>query len=282
MQFEMNRIENAVFGGERPLYASHDLEVDNVTFLEGESAIKESSKLIVKNSRFEGRYPLWCCTDTMVKGCHFTEDARAAIWYSADLEMADCKVVAPKMFREMDRLKLRNCYFTNADETLWDCRGVELEDCRFEDAKYIFFRCSDVRALRLNISGRYAFQYARNVEIRDSILETKDSFWEARDITIYDSTISGEYVGWYSRNLRLVRCHIAGTQPLCYAEGLVLEDCTMDADADLAFEYSSVHATIKGNVTSVKNPRSGHIHADSYSRIILDDNMKAPGDCVID
>ena len=282
MQFEMNRIENAVFGGERPLYASHDLEVDNVTFLEGESAIKESSKLMVTNCRFEGRYPLWCCTDTMVNGCHFTEDARAAIWYSANLEMADCKVVAPKMFREMDRLKLRNCYFTNADETLWDCRGVELEDCRFENAKYIFFRCSDVRASRLNISGRYAFQYARNVEIRDSVLETKDSFWEARDITIYDSTISGEYVGWYSRNLRLVRCQIAGTQPLCYAEGLVLEDCTMDADADLAFEYSSVHATIKGNVTSVKNPRSGHIHADSYSQIILDDNMKAPGDCVID
>ena len=101
-------------------------------------------------------------------------------------------------------------------------------------------------------------------------------------MTIYDSTISGEYVGWYSRNLRLVRCHIAGTQPLCYAQNLVLEDCTMAPDADLAFEYSTVHATIRGNVTSVKNPRSGHIHADSYTQIILDGNIKAPGDCVID
>ena len=278
----MDRIENAVYGGERPLYANRDLAIDNVTFQEGESAVKECRNLLVTNCRFEGKYPLWCCTNTLVKGCHFTEGARAAIWYSADMEMSGCKVIAPKMFREMDGLRLKECYFTDSDETLWDCRGVELEDCRFEEAKYIFMRCSDVKANRINVEGRYAFQYARNVEIHDSILETKDSFWEASDVTIYDSTISGEYIGWYSRNLRLVRCHIAGTQPLCYAEGLVLEDCTMDADADLAFEYSDVQATIKGNVTSVKNPRSGHIHADSYSQIILDQNIKAPGNCVID
>ncbi len=278
----MDKISNEVYGGERPLYASHDLAIDKVTFLEGESAVKECRNLQVTDCRFEGKYPLWCCTNTIVSGCHFTETARAAIWYSQDMSMSGCKVIAPKMFREMDGLKLKECYFTTAEETLWDCRGVDIEDCRFDEAMYIFMRCSDVKASRMNVSGRYAFQYARNVEIHDSILETKDSFWEAENVTIYDSTISGEYVGWYSKNLRLVRCHIAGTQPLCYATGLVLEDCTMDADADLAFEYSDVHATVRGNITSVKNPRSGHIHADSYSQIILDDNIKAPGDCVID
>lgn len=35
-------------------------------------------------------------------------------------------------------------------------------------------------------------------------------------------------------------------------------------------------------VTSVKNPASGHIVADSIGEIILDSNIKAPADCVID
>ena len=99
---------------------------------------------------------------------------------------------------------------------------------------------------------------------------------------MYDSVIDGEYLGWHSRNLRLVRCHIGGTQPLCYVDGLVLEDCTFAPDANLALEYSNVQATIKGHVVSIKNPRSGHIRVDSVGEIIIDQNMKAPGDCKIE
>ena len=121
----------------------------------------------------------------------------------------------------------------------------------------------------------------RNVEIRDSVLNSKDSFWEAENVEIYDSVINGEYLAWYSMNVRLVRCHITETQPLCYCDNLVLEDCTFGADSDLAFEYSTVEATVKGHVASIKNPRSGHIHCGSIGEIILDGNIKAPGDCVI-
>lgn len=64
-------------------------------------------------------------------------------------------------------------------------------------------------------------------------------------MTIYDSELNGEYLGWHSRNLRLVNCHISGEQPLCYAENLVLENCTFDPACDRAFEYSFVNATIK-------------------------------------
>ena len=113
------------------------------------------------------------------------------------------------------------------------------------------------------------------------MLITKDAFWEAENVTVYDSVINGEYLGWYSRGLRLVRCRIGGTQPLCYAEDLVLEDCTFEPDADLAFEYSTVKADIRGAIVSVKNPRSGKIVADSIGEIILDENIKAPGDCKI-
>lgn len=84
---------------------------------------------------------------------------------------------------------------------------------------------------------------------------------------MYDSVVDGEYLGWHSRNLRLVNCRISGTQALCYAENLVLENCTFGEDADLCFEYSSVQAEIKGRVHSVKNPRSGRIVAEEYGRL---------------
>ena len=100
-------------------------------------------------------------------------------------------------------------------------------------------------------------------------------------MTVYDSTIIGEYLGWHSKNLRLVNCRISGTQPLCYAEGLVLENCTFDPDADLAFEESTLDATINGIVTSVKTPTSGRIIADGYGEIILDSNIRQPADCQI-
>ena len=51
--------------------------------------------------------------------------------------------------------------------------------------------------------------------------------------------------------------------------------------SDLAFEYSSVQATVNGHIVSVKNPRSGFIKAGSIGEVILDENIKAPGNCEI-
>ena len=92
----------------------------------------------------------------------------------------------------------------------------------------------------------------------------------------------GEYLGWHSNNLRLVRCKISGTQPLCYARNLILEDCTFEADCDLAFEESTLDATVNSVITSVKNPSSGIIRAKGYGEIIIDANIKAPADCKIE
>ena len=117
------------------------------------------------------------------------------------------------------------------------------------------------------------------MEIRNAIINSKDAFWNTEHVTVYDSELNGEYLGWHSHNLRLVNCQISGTQPLCYAHDLVMENCVMADDADLCFEYSSINATIKSPVHSVKNPRSGSITAESYGKIILDENIKAPGNC---
>ena len=102
------------------------------------------------------------------------------------------------------------------------------------------------------------------------------------NVTIYDSELNGEYLGWHSKNLRLVNCHISGEQPLCYAEDLVLENCTFDPSCDRAFEYSTLNADIRGAIANIKNPTSGRIIADSIGSITLDENIKAPANCVIE
>ena len=277
----MNHIENKEFGGERPLYASHNLHLNNVTIHAGESALKECSNIVCENCRFEGKYPLWNTIDFKVHHCLFTEGGRAALWYSENLEMTDTLVEAPKMFRDMKNLHLNRVQLPNAQETLWNCQGIRLENIKADKADYIMMHCSDIEIDHLVLNGNYSFQYSKNIVIRNSILNTKDAFWETDNCTVYDSEINGEYLAWNSRNLRLVRCHITGTQPLCYCDGLILEDCTFGDDADLALEYSSVEGNIIGHVISIKNPRTGHFTVDSVGEIIIDENIKAPADCEI-
>lgn len=58
----MKVISNAEFGGERPLFESHDLRLENVIIRAGESAIKQCSNIEAVDCRFEGNYPSGTCT----------------------------------------------------------------------------------------------------------------------------------------------------------------------------------------------------------------------------
>lgn len=278
----MEIIRNKEFGGERPLFASHDLQLENVTFHAGESALKCCTDIVARDCRFEGKYPFWHVKGFEVDHCVFTPGARAALWYSSGLRMTDTQVDAPKMFREMDGVDLERVNIPDAQETLWHCRNVRLRDVDVRNADYLFMHSENIDIDRYRQEGNYSFQYCRNVVIRNAEIHSKDAFWNTENVTVYDSTLSGEYLGWHSRGLRLVRCRIAGTQPLCYCEGLVLEDCTFDADADLAFEDSDVRATIMSPVTSIKNPRTGSIILPSVGELILDANILPPADCKIE
>lgn len=275
----MEEIRNKEYGGERPLFASHNLYLENVTIHAGESALKECSNIEAVNCRFEGKYPFWHVDGFVVRKCLFTEGARAALWYSRDLEMTDTRVDAPKMFREMDGIRLENVQIPDAQETLWHCKNVELKNVEVAHADYLFMHSENIRIENYRQQGNYSFQYCKNVEIRNAVIDSKDAFWNTENVTVYDSELEGEYLGWHSRNLRLVNCKISGTQPLCYAHNLVMDNCVMADDCDLSFEYSSVQATVKSPIHSVKNPRTGSITAESYGEIILDENIKAPADC---
>ena len=278
----MTSLKNTEFGGERPLFASHHLHLQNVTIHAGESALKECSDITAEHCRFEGKYPFWHVRGFTISDCLFTEGARAALWYSQQLRMSDTLVEAPKMFREMDDLHLERVRLPNAAETLWFCRGIELRDVDVSNGDYIFLHSSNIRIDRYRQLGNYSFQYCRDVEIRNAEIHSKDAFWNSENVTVYDSLLDGEYLGWHSRNLRLVNCRIAGTQPLCYAENLIMENCTMSEDCDLAFEYSTLQADIRSRVTSVKNPADGSIRAESIGELILDEHCKNPGACRIE
>lgn len=277
----MKKIENKEFEGERPLYQSHDLHIDHVTIHKGESSIKECSNILATNCQFEGKYVFWETYGFKVKDCLFTEGARSSLWYSKDVEMTDCRVEAPKMFRRMQGIKLNNVQILNGQETLWDCSDIELQNVEINGADYLGMHAENVKADHYHQEGNYAFQYGKNICITNSLLNSKDAFWEAENITLIDCEINGEYLGWYSKNLHLIRCKVTGTQPLCYCENLIMEDCTLGDDADLAFEYSTIEATLNGHVVSIKNPTSGTILADSIGEIIIDENCKAPANCSI-
>lgn len=271
----MTDIINEEFGGERPLFGRHGLRLEGVTIHAGESALKCCSDIEAVNCRFEGKYPFWHTDGFEVKNCVFTPGARAALWYSRNCRMIDTQVDAPKMFREMDGIVLRNVRIPDGQETLWHCSNVDIDNVSIEKADYLFMHSRNIKIDRWRQQGNYSFQYCRNVEIRNAVIDSKDAFWGTENVTIYDSELTGEYLGWHSHRLRLVRCKISGTQPLCYCHDLIVEDCIFDPDCDLAFEDSEVNATVLSPITSVKNPRRGVIRAKSIGEIIIDEHSKA-------
>ena len=278
---ETQIIKDEEFGGERPLFASHGLRLINVTVHAGESALKECSDIDAIKCCFEGKYPFWHVDRFNISDCIFTPGARAALWYSNNLHMTNTLVEAPKMFREMDGIHLQNVKIPDAQETLWHCRNIHINNVEVANADYLFFHSDNIVIDNYRQQGNYSFQYCRDVQIRNAHIDSKDAFWNTVNVTVYDSELHGEYLGWHSENLRLVRCHISGTQPLCYCKNLIMEDCTLAPDADLAFEESTLCADIRSHVTSVKNPTSGTIKALGYDEIIIDKNIRQPADCKI-
>lgn len=278
----MELIQNKEFGGERPLFASHDLHLDNVVIREGESGIKECSNIIATNCRFEGNYPFWHVHGFTIEDCYFAVGGRSALWYCDGLKMRRTVIDAPKMFREMHGIEIEDVEINDADETFWKCSAIRVRNLRLQGGTYPFMLSSNIYVDGLESDSKYVFQYVRNAEIHNAKITTKDAFWEVENVTIYDSELHGEYLGWHSRNLRLVNCHISGEQPLCYAHDLVLENCTFDPACDRAFEYSTLKADIRGSITNIKNPMSGRITADAIGSVTIDENIKAPADCLIE
>lgn len=278
----MDTISNKNFRGERPLFGSHDLILDNITITDGESGIKCCQNLECHHSKFYGKYPWWHVDKSIITDSYFAPESRSAIWYSNDMSMKDSVIDGPKFFREMKNLELENVIINDADETFWKLDGIKIRNVELHKGTYPFMFSKNIYIDGLTSDAKYIFQYCQNVEVHHAKITTKDSFWECNNVTVYDSELNGEYLAWHSQNIRLVRCHITGEQPLCYMDKVILEDCTFDVECDRAFEdCSGIDASIKGSLTNIKNPISGRIIADKIGSVTIDKYVKAPNSCKI-
>lgn len=269
----MKEYINLILDEERALYNVHNAKIEDCVFdgpADGESALKECGQLEVNNCKFMLRYPLWHVSNAVISECDMSDTCRAALWYDKNVKIKNSKLGGIKALRECDNSYIDGCEI-NSSEFGWICRDTEIVNSSLV-SEYPFFNCRNLKIDNFKMTGKYSFQYVENVMISNSYLDTKDAFWHGKNITVTDSVIKGEYLAWYSEDIKFVRCKIIGTQPLCYAKGLVLEDCEM-VDCDLAFERSEVNAKIKGDIMSVKDPIRGRIEADSIGEIILDDYM---------
>jgi len=269
----MDLIENKTFDSERALYNIRDTIVKDCTFAgpaDGESVLKETRNIIVDGCTFSLRYPVWHARKYELRNSRLDEKTRAPLWYSDGGIIENTEIRGIKALRECNGTVIRKCMI-DSSEFGWKTNDTCISDSSII-SEYIFLDAKNIELDHIGFKGKYSFQYVENMVIRNSELDTKDAFWHSKNVTVIDSVVKGEYLAWFSEGLTLVRCRIIGTQPLCYCRDLRLIDCEME-NCDLSFEYSDVEAEIKGNIDSVKNPRSGRIIADSIGNVIYEDSI---------
>ena len=275
----MELIQNHMLDQERALYGSKNLKVEHCSFdgpADGESAIKECQDIQISDSFFNLRYPFWHDKRVEIQNCEMSELCRAALWYSDDVTIADSKLHGIKALRECGNVAMRGCDVIST-EFGWFTRGISMTDCTVQ-GEYFMLRSDHLNFNKVQLKGKYSFQYIEDSVFEDCYLDTKDAFWHAKNVTVRNSVVKGEYLAWYCENVTFENCKIIGTQPLCYCKGLKLINCEM-IDADLCFEKSEVEATLTNPVISIKNPLSGHIYVPSVGEVIFDDES-AKGEVV--
>ena len=275
----MDIIKQKKFTGERALFFGRNLRLVDCTFFDGESPLKHSENIALENCSFEWKYPVWYSKHIRIENSAFLETARAGIWYTEDIELKNCNILAPKNFRRASNITLENVTLPNASETLWACKNIKIRQAKAR-GDYLAMNSENMEVEGLDLDGNYAFDGAKNVVIRSSRLATKDAFWNSENVTVYDSEIRGEYLGWNSKNLMFVNCTIESLQGLCYIENLVMKNCRLK-NTTLAFEYSTVEADVEGEIDSVLNPSGGRIVADKIGELILQKDRIDPEKTVI-
>ncbi len=270
----METIKNKNLTGERALFASDGLNIEQCIFENGESPLKESGNLNISQSIFKWKYPLWYAHDVKVANSTFMETARSGIWYTRNIDIVNSVIEAPKTFRRSSNIALSNVTLPLAQETLWQCDDIRLENVTAR-GDYFAMNSTDITAANLKLTGNYSFDGCTNVTVENSTLLSKDAFWNCENVTVKNSTIIGEYLGWNSKNLTFIDCTISSLQGLCYIENLKMVNCKL-LDTTLALEYSSVDIEVEGMIESVVNPISGIIRCQGIKELIMDESKIDP------
>ena len=276
---ERKEIHQEYLTGERALFQGNNLNIYDTIFDDGESPLKESHDISLYGSMFKWKYPLWYSKNIYTENCSWFDMARAGVWYTDNMTVKNALIEAPKNFRRCDGLVFDNVTLTNAEETLWSCKNVEMNNVTAR-GNYFAMNSENMKLNNFQLVGNYSFDGCKNVEIHNSKLMSKDACWNTDNVTVYDSVISGEYLGWNAKNLTLINCTIESLQGMCYIENLVMKDCRL-VNTTLAFEYSSVDVSIIGGIDSVMNPKEGTIKADFIKELILDKDKIDPSKTTI-
>ena len=272
---EATVVEGGTYDEERAFYGAVNYRVNDATFAgpaDGESAFKETLNVTVNRCNFALRYPFWHASELRIADSVMEETCRAPLWYCHGVDVRACRMLGTKALRECECARFSACNISS-DEFGWRSRTVILENCEIKGA-YFLLEAKGAQMQKCDFSGKYSFQYAEDCIIEDSVLDTKDALWHAKNVTVRNCELRGEYLGWYCENVTFTNCRIIGTQPFCYCKDLTLYDCEM-IDCDLAFERSTVKATVTTHIDSVKNPLGGYISAPSIGEIIRDSDKYA-------
>ena len=104
----VENIAGKVLTGERALFKGEDLNIYETIFEDGESPLKESRNINLKNSMFRWKYPLWYAKNVNVRECTWFETARSGVWYTENISVEDSMIEAPKNFRRCREVSLKN------------------------------------------------------------------------------------------------------------------------------------------------------------------------------
>ena len=238
-----NTIENQTFDEERALYNLKNTEVRNCTF-----AGPQDGESVLKETR-----------NVRVIDSKFS--LRYPLWHAKTYELIhstfDDKTRAPIWYA--DNGLIDNCDLKGI-KLLRECNNTVIKNSNIVSPEF-GWKCNNVTMENTKIISEYIFLDSKNVKLKNVEFQGN--------------------LAWFSDGLTLINCKIIGTQPLCYCNNLKLINCTME-DTDLAFEYSDVEADIKGNIISIKNPKSGTITVDSVGEIINEDSiMEVNGKVII-
>ena len=198
--------------GERALFMSRELKIYDTIFDDGESPLKESRDIELVNCMFKWKYPLWYCRNIKVRDCQWFEMARAGVWYTENMEVDRAVIEAPKNFRRCRELTLRDVDMPNAQETLWHCSGVKLDNVSAR-GDYFAMNTENITVNNLRLVGNYSFDGGKNITVENSRLLSKDAFWNSENVLVRDSFISGEYLGWNGKNRREPSGHVLHREP---------------------------------------------------------------------
>ena len=170
-------VNGQTFDQERALYGSDGIEVVNCRFdgpADGESALKESRNITVKDSYFNLRYPFWHDDNLTIENSEMTDKCRAALWYTKNATIRGTKMHGIKALRECADIRIEDSSIISP-EYGWSVDDIEMKNTSAE-GEYFMMRSNRLHFENVTLKGKYSFQYITDSVFENCTFDTKDAF----------------------------------------------------------------------------------------------------------